>query len=77
MPHQVSAAPTAMAAPSAETSVPGRSMIATPTNPASVAAQRAGPTRSPRTGTARIVVNITLRKERTVAVARSRWAKDR
>ena len=72
MPHQASAAAIAIAAPGRETSAPGRSITATPAKPASVPAHRANPTRSPSSGCASRVVNITLVKERTVAVAKSR-----
>ena len=76
MPHQVTADANASATPTVETVVPGRSITATPTKPATVPAQRQRSTRSPSTGPASSVVNITLVKDSTVAVARSSGPKE-
>ena len=77
IPHQLAAEASASTTPMKEISAPGRSMSTTPRNPAMVPAQRAAPIRSFSTGPASSVVNMTLVKDKTVAVARSRKAKDR
>ena len=60
-----------------EISAPGRSISTTPKNPAMVPIQRALPICSFKTGPASSVVNMTLVKDKTVAVARSRKTNDR
>ena len=61
------AAPSARSAPASTTPPPGRVRIAAPTSAMPAAPQRTGPTRSPRSGTARIIPNTGLRKLMAVA----------
>ena len=77
MPHQLAADASASTTPMKEISAPGRSISTTPRNPAKVPIQRALLMTSFRIGPASSVVNMTLVKDRTVAVARSRNTKER
>jgi hypothetical protein len=73
MPHQVKAAPSAMAAPSGDRSVPGRSITATRRGRPAVPIQRAAPDALAQDGPRSSVVHMTLVKDSTVAAARLRW----